>query len=399
MFNKVRLSVVCLLIGAALFTGCRDNPDENNPPDDPEEWTDGQNVYVTGFETVQKNSVARLWKNGTVQNLAGSSGSLLRSTSTSAVISSEARSVFVSGDDVYVAGWDVIVTGDKWIESGGEIITNGDEVIGRARLWKNGEMQNLSSGTFSDQAFSVFVSDDDVYVLGREALQPAPFPSSWAFKVWKNGEVEIIAEGTSDCQVNSIFVSDGKVYVAGRRRTPSGLQATLWINGKPEDLVCEPSNSCANFVFVLDGNVYVAGNGSYSYAMQGNSTLIAPAALLWKNGKVEKLTDSPQNADAFSVYVSDDGDVYVAGYEGDNAKLWKNGIVQNIPDDARMYRSVFVKDNDVYTAGYVEAIQEVEPGSGIIPYHYLKATLWKNGKKLNLKVGQSNSWAFSVFVK
>ena len=383
MFNKIKLSSFNLLFAALFFVGC--DPNENISPDEPGEWPEGQDVYVAGFEDVEGNSVARLWKNGEMQNLTGTSNSTFRS---SVVIRSEARSVFVLGDDVYVAGYDVIM--------------NEDEVTARARLWKNGEMQNLTNGTFSDEAISVFVSGNDVYVLGREALELANFPHRWAFKVWKNGEAEIFAEGNSNWKVNSIFVSDGDVYIAGCREAPFGSQATLWKNGVEENLVSESSGSCANSVFVSGGDIYVAGSGSYHYLGPNNGIFTGPAAQLWKNGKMEKLTNQPKNAEAFSVYVSDNGDVYVAGYDGDKAKLWKNGIEQDITDnkDARIYHSVFVKNNDVYIAGYVEVIQEIEPGSGGLSFGYFQANLWKNGKKLNLNVEKyTNSKAFSVFVE
>ena len=174
------------------------------------------------------------------------------------------------------------------------------------------------------------------------------------------------------------------------------MQATVWKNGVAEDLVSESSHSCAHYVFVSGSDVYVAGYGKYTYPVHENGTTTATAAHLWKNGKVEKLTDESQNAGALSVYVSDDGDVYVAGYDGDEARLWKNGALQNIVDDkdAKMFLSVYVKDNDVYIAGYAVFIPE-EPEL----MAYYKATLWKNGKRLNLKVGQNESMAFSVFAK
>ena len=384
MYNNLKLSnVFYLFLVTLLYTNCGQK--EDILPEEPEEeWPVGQNVFVAGNENVKNNAAARLWKNGVMQNLTGTAGYGFRST---ALISSEARAVFVSGNDVYVAGYDVIVNGDKWTVNGGEIITNGDEVISRARLWKNGEIQNLDPGTLSDQAIAVFVSGNDVYVLGREALVPVPNPWSWAFKVWKNGKVEVFAEGNSNCRVNSIFVSEGIVYIAGRMQKPSGIQATLWKNGMEETLASESSSSCANSVFVSGKDIYVAGDGN-------------SIAKVWKNGKVENLTNGDKIAEAYSVHLSGN-DVYIAGREGDDAKFWKNGVVQNVTDDkdARIYHSVFVSGNDVYLAGYVVAVQDVKPGE--IPINYFQATLWKNGKKLKLNTDgkYNNSWAFSVFVK
>ena len=84
------------------------------------------------------------------------------------------------------------------------------------------------------------------------------------------------------------------------------------------------------------------------------------------------------------------------------ARLWTNGIAQNyVEGEARsMASSVFVLGDNVYVAGYVDALQKVEPGSGITPVTYFKASLWKNGKRLRLDVGNyEDSRALSVFVK
>ena len=368
MFYKLKLSSLSLLFAALLFTGCNDNNNLEPEPDKPElneqEWPDGQNVYVAGFENVQTNPVARLWKNGTVQNLTGSSEAAFRS---STILSSEARSVFVSGNDVYVAGYDIILSEG--------------ERIGRARLWKNGEVQQLDNGTYFDQALSVFVSGDDVYVLGSESLHPVPSSTGgWVYKYWKNGKAEIFAKGNNGEGVNSIFVSNNDIYIAGGYEN----QAKLWKNGEEENLA---GGNYANSVFVLNNDVYVAGYGS-------------TIAKLWKNGKLENITNGINNAHAFSVYVSDNN-VYVAGHDGDEARLWKNGVVQKIADDkdARMFLSVFIANKDVYTTGYVEVIEPIQ-GSPL-SYGYLKASLWKNDKKLilNTEGKNSNSKALSVFVK
>ncbi|WP_294082001.1 hypothetical protein [Proteiniphilum sp. UBA5384] len=124
-----------------------------------------------------------------------------------------------------------------------------------------------------------------------------------------------------------------------------------------------------------------------------------PVARLWKNGKMEKLTNGNNSSRAYTVYVSGD-DVYAAGVEDNKARLWKNGIVQNIADDkdAIVFFSVFVSNGDVYTSGYVTVEGKTE-GNLLIP-GYLKATLWRNGKKLNLTTeGKNNSQAMSIFVK
>ena len=376
MLNELKLSSIYLLFVVLLFANCgsKDNDLPNGPPDEMGEYSEGQNVYAAGFENdAQGNHVAKVWKNGVLQNLTKNAGGIAQTSKTDgSLLYSTATSIYASGNDVFVAGF--------------EQLTSVDGPFVYARLWKNGVVQHLDNRDFDHVAISVFVSGDDVYVLGYEVIETTYTVN---IIVWKNGEAEMIADvklqSLFDANVrsfsrivNSIFVSDGIVYIAGH----VNKQAKLWKNGVVENL---DGGECAQSVFVSGEDVYVAGYGG-------------SGAKFWKNGNVINLTNAGNNSGAYSVYASG-GDVYVAGHDGfdeGSARLWKNGIVQDLPDvkDAVMFRSVFVKGDDVYVGGYVWAVQEVEP----ISITYFKATLWRNGKKLKLDVGEkNNSELSSVF--
>lgn len=200
-------------------------------------------------------------------------------------------SIFVSGSDVYIAGSE----------------RNG----GKSILWKNGIAQVLPF--IRSSSLSVFVSENDVYVVGNNM-------------VWKNGEVVY----TLNDGLYSISVYEGDVYVAGDKH--------VWKNGE----VIQTLGSEANSVVVYNGDVYVATEYT-----------------VYKNGDV--IQSSPSNARFSSLCISDE-DVYVAGFEyapfgSDNltnkAKLWKNGIEQNLAGMSGEVTSVFVSGNDVYvTTGF-----------------------------------------------
>ena len=53
--------------------------------------------------------------------------------------------------------------------------------------------------------------------------------------------------------------------------------------------------------------------------------------MLWKNGETTALTNGKKNASARSVFVID-GKVYVAGFEGDRATLWEDGVATKLSD-------------------------------------------------------------------
>ena len=139
--------------------------------------------------------------------------------------------------------------------------------------------------------------------------------------------------------------------------------------------------------YIVSGkNVYVAG-------YEWNATL-------WVNGVAQKLTDG---SSANSVYVSGN-DVYVVGdYYYDEvyseAKLWKNGVEQNLSKNVGTYKmeyttSVFVSDSDVYVTGY-----DLDFDQGVYDSNQKGfAKLWKNNVVQNLSNGTRHAEANSVFV-
>jgi hypothetical protein len=154
-------------------------------------------------------------------------------------------------------------------------------VAGRIRqvatLWKNGIPQNLTDGTYGAGASSVFVSGNDVYVVGSEGVSHVVEGS--IAKLWKNG----MAQDLSGVYGSSVFVSGSDVYIAGTSDcTAHTGYAVLWKNGEVQTLTdCDWTEACS--VFVSGNDVYVAG---FDRNEQENEV-----AVLWKNGEAQYLTD------------------------------------------------------------------------------------------------------------
>jgi hypothetical protein len=123
-------------------------------------------------------------------------------------------SVHVSGSDVYAAGW----VGAAFCE---------EDNANRATLWKNGavEWQSLNKS----DAYSVFVSGNDVYVAGCETY------STSEAVLWKNGTIQRLALGENYVYARSVFVHGGDVYVGGYKGTVANY-ARLWKNGISQQL-------------------------------------------------------------------------------------------------------------------------------------------------------------------
>ena len=227
---------------------------------------------------------------------------------------SDAYSVFVSGQDVYVAGYDV--------EYG-------------PCLWKNHKGSKLPGKmNYDGRATAVFVSGSDVYIAGYLFSRQGGKDIA---VLWKNNELVELSNGAVNARAYSVFVSGNDVYVAGEENSGSS-KAMLWKNNTPVPLQGDVfDHHIAKSVFVVGNDVYVAGE-----ARKGGNDFYA---VLWKNNVMTKLE---YKAKATSVAVSNN-DVYVAGYETDTqetqtrAAIWKNGTKTLLGNSSSVARCVFIK--------------------------------------------------------
>ena len=188
----------------------------------------------------------------------------------------------------------------------------------------------------------------------------------------------------------------GDVYVAGYGHNEQSMNfesfAIVWKNGVAHLLTnkiysASGNSASASSVFVSGNDVYVAG---YEENAQG-----IRIAKLWKNGVAQNLTDGKRSASATSIYVSGN-DVYVTiheywhwsvGYGVD--KLLKNSVIQNITNETQRasFNSVFVSGKNVYVAGFEDNAQ----GKTV-------AKVWKDGVSEILPNEASYAYASSVYV-
>ena len=199
-------------------------------------YVSNSDVYIAGCYEDIDNVVAKIWKNGEVFNL--SDGTLF----------ARAYSVFATDFDVYVAGQDRF--GKLWKNSIGQnldgipfsvfvsendvyLAGNGSNrfefedrffILPYALLWKNGVAQRLTDHDISRRSFSnreeifdleissaksVFVADNDVYVLGSIGKLGSNENSD--IILWKNGVAQKLTKGFHGD--GSVFVHNNNVYV------------------------------------------------------------------------------------------------------------------------------------------------------------------------------------------
>jgi hypothetical protein len=267
-------------------------------------------------------------------------------------------------------GQDVYVVGTKMDAQG----------IMVATLWKNGVAQNLTDGTHNAKAYSIHISGEDSYIVGRNGKMAT---------LWKNGIAQNLTDGTNYAEARSICVTDSDVYVVGWESTENMVDiAMLWKNGLAQNLTDGNRRAEARFIHVLDENMYIIGyQYGEKYFVDNRS---ANVVTLWKNGVVQNIsTDGKTNAYAQSGFICGN-DVYAVGYEWNpqnmcTAKLWKNGVEQNLAGLLQA-NFVYLLDDNVYVVGF-----DMKQST-----YY--ATLWKNGMIQNLSDGKSDTYAHSIYV-
>lgn len=267
----------------------------------------------------------------------------------------KANRLFVSNNDVYVIGKET---------------QNGKDII---KFWKNGSPSMLTDGQKDAYATGIYVLGNDVYISGFESKSGV-----YLAKCWKNGVATVLnSDETKTGQANSVFVSGTDVYVAGYENNGAKKVAKYWKNGTAITLSDGNYNEGGNSIFVSGGDVYVAGfrldNGKY-------------IAKMWENGVATELTDAGAVSSWTSSICAYNGKVYIAGRVGGYATLWANNKPINLGSDRSAY-DICIKDGNVFLSG-------VNSVGG-----KYKATMWKNEIETLLTDGSAPSDANGIFVK
>jgi hypothetical protein len=209
----------------------------------------------------------------------------------------------------------------------------------KAMYWKNGVATILPNG---DRTSSIFVKGNDIYLAGALNYLSA--------KYWKNGIEKTLNPPTSQTYVNSIVVVNEDVYVCGTSISSGSMsKVTYWKNGEPTYLTDGVNNAGANSMTIVNGDIYVLG-----YETVTTPDLIYQQKKYWKNGVPKNITNEAGSSgliDATSIFVSNNGDIYIIGNNQGVFKCWKNGVSETNYINARSFNAVDVVNNDVYIVG------------------------------------------------
>ncbi|RAV29550.1 hypothetical protein DN748_08645 [Sinomicrobium soli] len=252
----------------------------------------------------------------------------------------------------------------------------------RPLYWKNGEAVAFSHETPGSMIYySMDVANDNIYAAGERIYSS----SRAAAFYWADDSHEELTGSDGYAKALDICVTNGDVYTGGiKNESGSVISVVYWKNGEPVTVASGAVGATAGGPIAVKGNdVYMAG-------------MLDGALMYWKNGTGVSLQGGP--GEVTSINVTDNGDVYISGYEWKGnktiAKYWKNGesIVLGTGDQESEARDIFIEDNDVYVTGW-EKIRRPS-GSGTVSV----ARYWKNGEATDLTDGSYRAEANSIFV-
>ncbi len=298
-------------------------------------------VYIAGNEGVDASEVAAYWVDGVKKSIPGVTGR------------SSANAIYADAQGV------IYIAGKKFVDN-----------VAYAVCWKiNGETvetTTLTDGSGHGQATSLCLVGNDVHVVGNQLRHV-------------DKEIRRVSHAG---QPDEIIMFHGSLNVA-----------KYWKNGVLVKDLTDPmakpkvtESGFATSIAVVNNNIFICG-------IEGKTTKY------WKNGElIVDLTDGVHDAEARSIFVTRNEDVYIAGYEESmrhanaRAQYWnQEGTVSPITtgNNFSSANSIFVVGKSVYVA-YEE--------TGSDENEFLRGKVWRNGTSKTISDVSKDTYVTSIYV-
>ncbi|MEM6895493.1 MAG: IPT/TIG domain-containing protein [Bacteroidota bacterium] len=250
-------------------------------------------VYVSGYETSDNNiDVAKVWKNGEL--LYNVSGNSSRANSIFIFENDVYFSGVQNGNAAYWQnGLGAYLNGGTPGEAFGLFVNDNSiyvsgNVENSPAIWTGTEKNELTyNQNFFSIALDIAATDTDTYAVGFDYVEN-PILAITA-TIWKNGGEPQYLETTDRSIARSIFIDNDDVYVVGGNAVNNIELPVLWKNNDTP-VVLDFEGGSANSVYVYKGDVYIAGYNTKE-------------AQVWENDIQMPLFQGIENANFGSVFV------------------------------------------------------------------------------------------------
>lgn len=323
-----------------------------------------------------------------------------------------------------------------------------DKGIYDAVVWVDGKRFSFTDGEHDSFCNAVCTYKDSVFIAGTEAVGELiddgyydPYNANngvvYSFRIGEEAKFRRVVHSdvVGNSTASGIAYSNGHVYTSGFDSPGFDRRALYWADGKKHELTDGSTDALAYCIAADGDDVYVGGYiQSKDFKKEG-------AAVIWKNGVAQKLTDVGVLAKVNRIVI-ENGHVYAAGAYRDQIKetswqgaMWVDGELTLFTAPAGVeIGGLYVKDGKWTVNGQMTmsdkritacnwhsdgSVEELTPkgelcqGLGIavngddtytltseyfLDYttyeEYTKGHLWKNGEEVKLELGNSNDYTF-----
>lgn len=150
--------------------------------------------------------------------------------------------IWKDGAPLYELEGENIVLSSMCIDKGDIYVAGYEEIAGvkKARLWKNGEQQELSEIGNDSYAYDVVVANGNVYVVGKKFREQVSGTDYYDAVIWEDGTCKSlnIPDGdVQNAQARSISVENNNIYIGGSVNQGSNERPYVWEVGEDDSPV------------------------------------------------------------------------------------------------------------------------------------------------------------------
>lgn len=258
-------------------------------------YVKNNDVYAVGVGSESGKQIVKLWKNGISQNISDANknhkAQKIMVVNNDVYILGDQQLDYLTNDErgVKIVYWKngnpyPVNSGTSYAHGTDMFIDNGDVYVcgvenGLSKYWKNGKETLIDN---ADYVHGISVYKNDVFVIGTG------YPKNNRYResiLWKNGNQNSLTNGTFNCVSALIAIDQANIYYLVSEQDSNnpkgGYKIKQWKNGI-ESLVEQGDGSwSARDIFISNDDVYLLEGfyPQYKYSVNGISHLLGSKSI------------------------------------------------------------------------------------------------------------------------